>query len=105
MGMSLILATLAVFFRDMVHLYSVIIFAWMYWTPVVYPISIIPDKYMWFIRLNPMLYIVGHFREALLDGKIPTLQMNLTCIISCIVTLAIGLFVFYKSQDKFVLYI
>lgn len=105
MGVSLILSALAVFFRDMVHLYSVIIFAWMYWTPVVYPISIIPDNYMWFFRLNPMMYIVGHFREALLDGKIPTLQMNLTCIISCVVTLAIGLYVFYKSQDKFVLYI
>jgi len=105
MGVSLILSALAVYFRDMVHLYSVAIFAWMYWTPVVYPIEIIPANYMWFFRLNPMMYIVGHFREALLDGKIPSLQMNLVCLLSALVMLLVGLISFYKSQDKFVLYI
>ncbi len=102
MGFGLMLCSLGVFFRDLEHIYSVILTIWMYLTPIFYPISIIPKKYMVFIIYNPIYYFVDYFRQTILYGKVPTLQLNLICLLSSISMFVIGLYIFYKSQDKFV---
>lgn len=104
-GLGLILATYAVFFRDIVHLYGVFITAWNYFTPLFYPISIIPKKYLILIKLNPMYYYIEHFREIVLYARVPSLKLNLICIASSMIVLVLGLIVFYKNQNKFILYI
>lgn len=105
MGFGLILASINVYFRDTRHLYGVALTAWMYLTPIFYPMNIIPDKYIGLVKMNPLVYMVQHFRECVLYGIIPSLSLNLTCLSISLVTLALGLFVFYKSQDRFILYI
>lgn len=104
-GLGLILATYAVFFRDIVHLYGVFITAWSYITPLFYPISIIPKNYLILIKLNPMYYYIEHFREIVLYARVPSLKLNLICIASSMIMLILGLVVFYRNQDKFILYI
>ncbi|MDK2917582.1 MAG: lipopolysaccharide transport system permease protein [Candidatus Petromonas sp.] len=104
-GIGLILSSIAVFFRDIVHLYGVMITAWMYLTPIFYPIDIVPQKYVILVYINPLYYFVTHFREALIYGNIPSLQLNLICIEYMILSLLIGLYLFYKKQDSFILYI
>ena len=54
LGMGLILSTVAVFFRDMFYVYGIIITIWTYLTPIMYDVAIIPAKFQFFMKLNPM---------------------------------------------------
>lgn len=105
MGIGLILVSLNVFFRDVQHLYGVLLTAWMYLTPIFYPVNIIPEQFKWLINANPLYYMIEHFRETLLYGVIPSFELNFICFINAIVAFIIGLFVFYKAQDKFIMHI
>lgn len=104
-GLSLILSALTVFFRDIAHLYSVFALLWTYLTPIFYPISIIPDKYIVLYEWNPMYHYVNYFRDLVLVGQVPGLAENALCLIVGVVSLLVGLLTFYKSQDKFILHI
>ena len=103
-GMSLLLSALTVFFRDIVHLYGVFLTAWMYATPIIYPVEAIGPKLQTVMMFNPMYYFVKYFRDVVLYGTIPSLKFNIVCISVSLFMLVIGAFVFYKKQDKFVLY-
>lgn len=104
-GLGLILASLNTFFRDTGHLYSVWTTAWMYLTPLFYPLEIIPDTIKSFIYYNPLYYFVTYFRQLVIDGTIPGLEMNLICIEFSLFFLIAGLLIFKRKQDKFILYI
>ena len=104
-GLGLILATMNVFFRDVGHLYSVWITAWMYLTPIIYPINILPDYALKVVALNPLYYYVDYFRQVMLYHTLPDLRMNLICAISSIVFLLLGVLIFKQHQDKFILHI
>ena len=105
LGLSLILASVNVFFRDVGHLYSVWTVAWMYLTPIIYPANILPDLLQKVMQLNPMYYYVTYFRDVVMYGSVPNLETNLICIVYALVFLFAGLFIFKKQQDKFILYI
>ncbi|AFH59666.1 ABC transporter permease [Paenibacillus caseinilyticus] len=104
-GVGLILSSVVVFFRDIEHIYGVLLTAWMYATPIIYPMEIVPNKYLFMLFGNPLYYFITHFREGLLYGRIPSLELNVQCLSYAVVTLFIGLYVFYKRQNKFILYI
>ncbi|MEK5490580.1 ABC transporter permease [Paenibacillus sp. FSL R7-0297] len=104
-GIGLIMSVLAVYFRDMLHLYSVLLSVWMYLTPIIYPISIVPDYVKGIIYANPMYYFVESFRDLILYNQLPSTQTNLMCIVFSLSAFLIGLLVFYKNQNKFVLHI
>ena len=104
-GIGLILATINTFFRDTQHLYGVILTAWMYLTPIFYPVNIIPKKFEWMIAMNPLFYIIQHFRASVMYGVVPSLKLNLICLANAVIVFIIGLWIFYKSQDKFILHI
>lgn len=105
-GMSLLLSALTVFFRDIVHIYGVFLTAWMYATPIIYPVTILKDhpKLMMLMQLNPMYYYVEYFRDLILYGTVPGLKNNLICLAFSFGMLIIGTAVFKSKQDKFVLY-
>lgn len=105
LGMSLILSSVNVFFRDVGHLYSVFTVAWMYLTPIIYPKDILPEFILNIMNLNPMFYYVEYFRDVLMYGTVPNLTAHLMCIIYAFLFLALGLIIFKKQQDKFILYI
>lgn len=102
-GIGLLLATVAVKFRDIIHLYGVLITALTYLTPVIYPISILPAKIRFFVELNPLTGILNMFRNLMLYNTLPTVGQLLTSVTIAIGTFLLGLFVFYKNQDKFIL--
>ncbi|MGL4606011.1 MAG: ABC transporter permease [Eubacteriaceae bacterium] len=102
-GFGLILATINVFFRDVGHLYGVWITAWMYLTPIIYPIEILPDFVKRLLLLNPLYYFVECFREVLLYGTVPSLGLNLACIGFSVTFLILGVLIFKSNQDKFIL--
>lgn len=105
MGLGLLLSALAVFFRDIIHLWSVVITAWTYATPLFYPVNILPDWMLQFEAFNPMYHYVTYFRDIALWGNTPGLMENLICLAMAIATLAVGLVVFKRTQNKFILYV
>ena len=103
-GIGLILSAAVVFFRDVTYLYGILLTAITYFTPIFYPISIIPDYFRWIISLNPLYHMVECFRTCVIYGGIPTLWQNLVCITLAVLSLGIGLLVFVREQDRFILY-
>lgn len=77
MGIVLFIASLDVYFRDLEHLTDVLVsLIWFYLTPVIYPLSIVPDKYHdWILALNPMASLVEGWRDLFLHNQIPGLAL------------------------------
>ena len=69
LGIGLILSAITVKFRDIMHLYSVFVTALMYLTPVIYPMSILPEWLYPIVRLNPITNILLMFRDVMLNNK------------------------------------
>jgi len=105
LGVGLIMSVIAVFFRDIVPLYSVILAAWTYLTPIFYPVSILPPFAINLMTFNPLYHYVEFFRYIVLYGTIPSLAENLICLFMGVIALTIGLLIFRKHQNKFILYI
>ncbi len=105
-GMSLILAAMAVFFRDIQYLYSVFTQVWLYLTPIIYPADILIENGLGFVlKLNPMYYYTSALRNVMMYGTLPTLTDHIMCIFFAVVALLAGLAFFKKMQDRFILYI
>ena len=105
LGISLFLSALMVFFRDIQFLWTVLIQIWNYATPIFYPAEIIPDKYRFIVRFNPLYHFIGNIRVCLMNGVSPEPMAYIWCLLFALVSFAIGAAVFKKSQDKFALYI
>lgn len=100
LGMGLILSTLAVFFRDMEYLWDVVLMLIMYTSAIFYYIEDVGS--MWIFNLNPIYHIIIIFRDCVYGRP---LNMN-SLVISAsysLVSLLIGIILFYKKQDKFIL--
>jgi len=106
-GLGLILATMCVFFRDIQYLYTVLTTAWMYLTPIIYPIETIASRPFIYnvVSINPLTAYISYFRDVVLYGALPTLQQNLLCFGYAIFFIIFGLWLFKKLQDKFILHI
>lgn len=104
-GLCLLLAALSVFFRDMMHLWTVLLTAWTYATPLFYPIDLLAPWMMKAMQFNPMYHYVTYYRDILLWNTFPSLQMNLLCLGMGVACFLIGYFVFRKVEGKFILYV
>ncbi len=104
-GLSLFLASATVFFRDIEHLYGVFTTAWMYLTPIFYPMEMLPDFMVKVMSFNPLYHYILYFRALVMGNHIPDLRSNLVCIGFSVLMLIFGAIFFKKSQDKFILYI
>lgn len=104
-GVGMFLSATAIRFRDIVHLYGVVMTALMYLTPVFYPIAILPDVARRMISFNPLFHILEMFRCTVLYGTVPTLKAHLICIGFSVITLVVGMTAFKKMQDQFILYV
>lgn len=104
-GLSLFVSATAVFFRDVLHLWSVFLSLWMYASPIIYPLETLPEWLRSILRINPLTHYIDYFRAVLIQGRIPGLEENLICILFSLAALGLGIVTFRKRQDKFILYI
>ena len=104
-GLGMILSTVAVFFRDMIHLYGIFTMVWMYLTPIIYPEEILVGVMQTIMKLNPLYYYVDYFRQLTLYGTLPNIESLAIMLFCSIVTLLLGIVVFKKKQDRFILFI
>ena len=105
LGVGLFLSALMVFFRDIQFLWSVLTQIWMYATPIFYPAEIIPEKYKFVVRLNPLYHFIGNCRTCLINGISPDPRAYIFCMLFAVLSLFIGSYTFKKTQDKFALYL
>ena len=106
LGLGLFLALAAVFFWDIQYIYNVLTTAWMYATPLFYPVEQLPEtmrRIIW--AVNPMYHYVTQFRTLVLSQKLPELDTVLYGCLAAVVFLTAGIWAFAKNQDKFILYI
>jgi ABC-type polysaccharide/polyol phosphate export permease len=101
MGIVLFLASLDVYFRDLEHLTDVVVgLIWFYLTPVIYPLSIVPDKYHDWVLLNPMASLVEGWRNVYLHNQLPGAEMWPALVFAAGMA-AIGSLSFQKMQGGF----
>ena len=106
LGIGLFLAAVNVFFRDIQYIYSAFTTAWMYMTPIFYPLDKLPDNLQWIIKyLNPMYFYIEQFRDVVLNNHIPGVLLMGAGISAALLALILGSYVFIKNKDKFILYI
>lgn len=104
-GMVFLLSTAMTFFQDTQFLWSVASMMWMYLTPVFYPESIIPVNLRTLYHMNPMYQYITFARTCIIDGVSPQPMAFCACLVSAMLVLLLGSWVFKKNQDKFVLYL
>lgn len=105
LGFSMILAAAYVWFRDLDHIWQIILQIGFYISPVIYPLSIIPQKYHFFVFLNPLAQIMQSARQAIIKTEIitsPHVWLNLLVVL---IIFFIGIFVFNKKSKYFAEYI
>ena len=108
MGLGVMLSALAVFFRDVMHLWTVVITAWMYLTPIFWTTDYISQMAHWIqvlVVVNPMYNYLQFMRDIFLFNTVPSALTFGLCVAWAILALAIGYTVFHKTEHKFILYI
>lgn len=104
-GVGLLLSSLLVFFRDIEFLWGVFTSLWMYATPIIYPVSILPDWMQTLELINPMYYYVTLLRTVVIDGVAPA-PLDVACAMAFgLAAILLGGLVFKKTQDQFILYL
>jgi len=77
----------------------------MYLTPILYDVEILPEWALKIIPFNPLYWFVSMFRDFVIYGNMPSLNAWIGTCLSAVVALIVGLLLFKKTQDRFVLYI
>lgn len=103
LGITFILATSMVFFRDTQFLWGVLSMLWMYATPIFYPESIISESIMPLYKCNPLYHIIRFLRIILIEGVSPEPKAYGLCLLASVLPLLLGAVIFKRQQDKFVL--
>lgn len=101
LGFAFIAAALDVYFRDLVYILSIVIMAWQYVTPVMYPAEWVPENLMFIWNLNPMTPIITAYRDILYYKRIPELHTLVWATVVGIIFLVLGYLIFRKLQRGF----
>lgn len=102
LGFGLILSTLAVYFPDVAEMYQIVLTAWMYLTPVIYPEEILPENIFFIIStFNPMYSLMKLFRIPIYYGRLPTFEEFLLPTLIAFVVFIIGWLFFTYRSDEF----
>jgi ABC-type polysaccharide/polyol phosphate export permease len=105
LGAGLLLAPLAVFFYDVVEMVGVVLTALFYLTPIVYPMAILPERWRWAVRFNPLRSILEVFRDPIFYGKIPPLSHLSVALLVAVIALGVGAFAFWRGRDRIAFYV
>ena len=102
LGLGLLISTVAIYYSDVAEMYAILLTAWMYLSPVIYPPEILPEMYqLWIVRLNPMYHLINLFRAPIYLGEIPAARDILICASISLIALFIGWMAFTSKSDEF----
>lgn len=101
LGAAWLLASLGVFVRDIVQGITLLLMAWMYLTPIIYPESLVPERYRVLVNLNPFTALVRNYRRILLDGSLPDWRGLAYFTGFAIVSFVFGYWWFARTRKNF----
>ncbi|WP_194843461.1 ABC transporter permease [Paenibacillus sp. B01] len=104
-GVGLFLSCMTVFYRDLLHIYSIILSLLSFFSATFYPIEIIPYPYRTFVEYNPVYVYIHYLRSLLIEGQFPDLTQNILAVAYSMVSLIIGFYIFNKNENKIVLHL
>jgi ABC-type polysaccharide/polyol phosphate export permease len=102
LGLGLVVAAAHVFFRDTAQLLGMVLNAWFYLTPVVYPLALVPQDFRPWLELNPLTPLVGMYRQAFLAGEAALVPGTGALALVSVVLVSAGLWVFNRLKRTFV---
>ena len=105
LGVALGLSALAVYFDDVSQMYQVASTGWMYLTPIIYPLSIVPQRFRLLIQLNPLTHLFELARIPIYQSQLPPLALVGQCLGIAVVTLLVGWVVFHRLARGFYLHL
>ena len=101
LGVSLFMSALAVFFADVVDMYQLLVQAWFFLTPIIYPQEMFPREYAWILEINPMHHFVEMVRAPLYFGHLPDARTFALAVSWALAALALGAWTFTRKADEF----
>lgn len=97
-GLGIILGVVNVFMRDVGQVVAIVLQLWFWLTPIVYPASIVPERFLWLVEMNPMMPLVGIYQDALLYDRWP--QPGALVVPTLIAAAAVAFaFVFFRRAS------
>jgi lipopolysaccharide transport system permease protein len=100
LGVGTLLSALTVAYRDFTHITPFLLQIWMYVTPVIYPVSIVPERWQWLLYLNPMTGLIEAFRSAFLGRPFDWAGIGLSCAVALVVFL-VAIAYFERVERRF----
>jgi ABC-type polysaccharide/polyol phosphate export permease len=100
-GFGLMLSAINVYFRDVQHFMGILFLVWMYLTPIIYPLSVVPHRYETILKINPMTDASLCYRAVLYDGTYPGWLQLAYFAVWALGMLAVGLWVFARLEAGF----
>lgn len=100
-GLTLLLAALQVFVRDVEHVLMPLLMMLMYLTPILYPLVMVPEGMRDFVSANPFTWVVGRLRDALLDGKVALQPADAVALAVALLLFVGGRWVFRRLSPHF----
>jgi len=100
LGIGMILAALNVAYRDFRYVIPFLVQFWLFATPVIYPVSIVPPQWRWVINLNPMAGLITGIRSSLLNQPLSWIDMMISGTVG-VALFVIGIFYFKKMERRF----
>lgn len=101
MGLSMLLATTQVYFKDTAHILAPVLMIWMFITPIFYPASLFPKQFAPVLMLNPLSHLVGIYRELILNGVFPQWGSVLIFTTMAVTTFVLGAVTFHRHRQRF----
>jgi lipopolysaccharide transport system permease protein len=100
-GLALMLSALQVFIRDVEHDLMPVLMMLMYLTPILYPLTLVPENLRPWVAANPFGWLVGRLRDALLDGRIAFAWSDVAAVAVAIALFVAGRAVFRRLSPHF----
>ncbi len=101
LGMTFLLSSINLFYRDIRHVVPLVTQLWMYMTPIIYPLSLVPHKYLSIYMMNPMSSIMDSYRRVALLGEPPMWGYLAIASLVSVVALVLGYRLFKKLEPAF----
>jgi len=101
LGVALLASSITVYFRDLQHILGIVAMAWQFLTPVIYPLSMVPEEIQPVFLLNPMTPVIIAYRDILYYGVIPQMSTMLHATGFGIVIVVVGWIVFGQLKRRF----
>ena len=101
LGIGLLISTMAVYFPDVAEMYQIVLSAWFYLTPIIYPLEALPEELQFWINLNPTTQLLNLFRLAVYFGRLPAWAELWPSLTISLLTLLLGWVFFTRKSNEF----